>query len=156
MSMAKRIERYLDDAEVRYETVAHPLTLTASETAQAAHVPGECVAKGVLIHHEEGYAVAVAPSSCRVDLSALQGVLHRRLGLASEHEVNRLFVDCAPGAVPPMGEPYGLVTVVDRRLDGRHTVWFEAGDHETLIKMPGEDFDRLMRDCRHAPISMPA
>jgi Ala-tRNA(Pro) deacylase len=155
MSMAMRIRRYLDDADVRYETIAHPQTSTTSQTAHVAHVPGDCVAKGVLIHYEEGYAVAVAPSCCKVDLSALQSVLRRRLGLATEREIDRLFVDCIRGAVPPMGEPYGLATVVDTRLDGRETVWFEAGDHETLVKMPGRDFDRLMRDCRHAAFSMP-
>ena len=72
---------------VAYETVDHPRTATASETAQAAHIPGSRLAKTVVIHLESGPVLAVVPSSHRVDLGELQSLLDRRLGLASETEI---------------------------------------------------------------------
>jgi Ala-tRNA(Pro) deacylase len=154
MSIANRVRRYLDEAEVDYETSTHIRTATSSETAQAAHIPGDLMAKAVLIHHEEGYMLAVAPATCRVDLNALQRFTERRLGLASEREVDHTFADCAPGAAPPLGEAYGLRTLMDRRLEGRPAIWFEGGDHRTLVKVRGDDFDRMLRHCPHGDFSV--
>lgn len=153
MTISNRLKTYLDEAGVRYDTVAHPRTATASEAADAAHVPGEAVAKTVVIHHEEGYVLAVVPSNHRVDLSTLQENMDRRLGLASEDEIESLFADCDRGAAPPIGEAYGVPTMVDPSLTGRTDIWFEGGDHRTLVHVSGVDFDRLMQDARKAPIS---
>ena len=153
MSIANRLKQHLDSAGVPYETVRHPRTISAAESAEAAHVPGDAVAKTVVIHHEEGYVLAVVPASHRVDLTTLQELLDRRLGLASEGEIDRLFDDCDSGAVPPIGSAYGLPTLIDRSLRGRSAIWFEGGDHRTLVCVAGPDFDRLMRDGRHGGFS---
>jgi Ala-tRNA(Pro) deacylase len=153
MSIAKRLKAHLDGEGVAYETSGHPRTATASESAQAAHVPGDRLAKTVVIHLEDGYVLAVVPSSHRVDLGALQELLGRRLGLAAETEVERLFDDCDMGAAPPVGAAYGVAAVVDRSLKGLDRVWFEGGDHRTLVSVKGADFDRLMRDARQGTFS---
>lgn len=153
MSIANQLKQHLEKQGVQYETVPHPRTATASETAQAAHVPGDKVAKSVLIHHEEGYVLAVVPSSHRVDLSTLQQVIDRRMGLASEGELREVFSDCDQGAAPPVGAAYGLQTVMDESLSGKDAIWFEGGDHRTLVKVAGTDFDKLMQDARRATFS---
>ena len=153
MTIAKRLKQHLDEAGVKYATVAHPRTTSAMETAEAAHVPGDSVAKAVVIHQEEGYVLAVVPSSHRIDLSTLQEVLDRRIGLASELEIDQLFDDCDSGAVPPVGAAYGLPMVLDNSLAGRSEIWFEGGDHRTLVQVSGPDFDRLMQGARHESFS---
>jgi Ala-tRNA(Pro) deacylase len=153
MTIANRLKAHLDSAGVRYETAAHPRTATASESAEAAHVPGDRLAKTVVIHLEDGHVLAVVPSNHRVDLGALQELLDRRLGLASETEIGELFDDCDIGAAPPVGAAYGVPTVVDRSLAGLDRVWFEGGDHRTLISVAGADFDRLMQDARRGAFS---
>ena len=155
MAIANRVRRYLDEADVDFVTTTHIRTATTSETAQAAHIPGDCMAKAVLVHHEEGFVMAVTPATCRVDLQELQRVVDRRLGLASEREVDHLFKDCSRGAVPPLGEAYGVETLVDHRLEGQEAIWFEGGDHRTLVRVRGSDFDRMMRSCAHAAFSVP-
>lgn len=150
MTIAKKLKQHLDAEGVAYETVPHPRTATASETAHATHVPGDFLAKTVVIHHEDGYVLAVVPASHRVDLSALQEVVEHRMGLASEDELDRIFHDCDTGAAPPVGAAYGVPCIVDRNLEGKEAIWFEGGDHRTLIKVSGADFDRLMRDARRA------
>ena len=153
MTIAKRLKQHLDAQGVSYATAAHPRTITAMEAAEAAHVPGGSVAKTVLIHHEEGYVLAVVPSSHRVDLTTLQELLDRRLGLASEREIDKLFDDCDTGAVPPVGAAYNLPVVLDDSLNGQLDIWFEGGDHRTLVQVAGTEFDRLMRDARHESFS---
>jgi len=132
--------------------IRHPYTVTASECAEAAHVPGDKLAKSVLIHMEEGPFLAVIPSDQKVDLHKLQSMLDRRLGLAPEFELDQVFDDCDPGAAPCVGAAYMLPTVIDDSLTGLDRVWFEAGDHKTLVEMRGADFDALMRHARNGAI----
>lgn len=148
MTIAKRLKQHLDAEAVAFETVAHPRTATASETAQAAHVPGDQLAKSVVIHDEKGYVLAVVPSTHRVDLAALHELLDRDIDLASEAEVVELFEDCDRGAAPPVGTAYGVPVVLDRSLLGKDRIWFEGGDHRTVVRVAGPDFDRLMRSAR--------
>lgn len=149
MTIATRLKTHLDGEKIPFQTVAHPHTATAAETAEAAHIPGGHLAKSVLIHMEEGPLLAVVPSDHQVDLTTLQGILDRRLGLAPEEEMGEVFGDCAAGAAPVVGAAYGLPTIVDDSLSGLDRVWFEAGDHETLVEMQGTDFDRLMKGAQH-------
>lgn len=153
MTIAKRLKKYLDNAGVRYDTVDHPRTATANETAEAAHVPGDNVAKSVVLHHEEGYVVAVVPASHRIDFMALQETLDRRISLASEREICALFDDCDVGAAPPIGAAYGVTTLFDKSLAGKPEIWFEGGDHRTLVHVSGKDFDGLMKDAKRKTIS---
>jgi Ala-tRNA(Pro) deacylase len=153
MSIAKRLRAHLDAEGVAYETVGHPRTATADRTAEVAHIPGDHLAKTVVIHLETGPVLAVVPSSHRVDLGELQKLLDRRLGLASETEIGNVFDDCDLGAAPPVGPAYGVPTIVDRSLSGLDRIWFEGGDHRTLVSVSGGDFDRLMREARQGAFS---
>lgn len=153
MTIAKRLKHYLDDSGVAYDTVDHPRTATSSQSAEAAHVPGDNIAKSVVIHHDDGYVVAVVPASHRVDLAALQESLDSRIGLASEREICFLFDDCDVGAAPPIGEAYGVTTLLDKSLAGKSEIWFEGGDHRTLVHLAGSEFDRLMKGARRETIS---
>lgn len=149
MTIASRLKHHLDAQGIPFDTIPHPYAVTASECAEAAHVPGDHLAKSVVIHMEEGPILAVLPSNHQVDLTALQSLMDRRLGLASEAETHELFDDCDRGAVPPVGDAYDLPTVVDNSLTGLDRIWFEAGDHKTLVEMRGKDFDMMMKDVKH-------
>ena len=153
MTIALRLRRYLESEGIKYDTLAHTRTLTSSRTAQAAHVSGELLVKSVIVHHELGYVVAVAPSTHRVELGTLQGILNLRLGLATENEIGRLFDDCELGAIPPVGAAYGLAVVVDESADHLPDVYFEAGDHATLVHVTGDVFRRLTKNARRSHFS---
>ncbi|WP_406645782.1 YbaK/EbsC family protein [Aliisedimentitalea scapharcae] len=150
--IAARLKHHLEARNLPYDMRAHPYAATAQECAEAAHVPGDRLAKSVLIHMEEGPLLAVIPSTQQVDLTALQAMMHRRLGLAREEDMVPVFDDCDLGAAPPVGMAYDVPTVIDDSLTGLETVWFEAGDHKTLVEMKGRDFDRLMRRAEHGDI----
>lgn len=156
MTIAVRLRKYLETQGIPYDEIAHPRTVTSSRAAQAAHVPGRLVAKSVVVHHELGYALAVVPSSHRVELDTLQGLLGKRLGLATEGEIAKLFEDCDLGAVPPAGAAYGVPMMVDESLVHASDVYFEGGDHATLVHVTGDAFRKLMKEARAAQFSHPA
>ena len=149
MAIPASVHDYLDREGVQYDVIAHAATRDASRTAQAARVSGDRLAKSVVLEDDSGYLMAIIPASHRLDLQAIG----RELVLASERELAHLFDDCEPGAVPPLGQAYGIDVVVDRNLADTPDIYFEAGDHLSLIHVTGQDFRRLMADSLQRNIS---
>lgn len=156
MGMAISLQHYLEDLGVDYEVVAHPYADTGLDTAASARIPAEKLAKSIMLEDEGGYLMAVCPASRRIKLGELYREINRRLEFADEDELADLFGDCAPGAVPPVGELYGVDVVVDMELFLQPDVYFEAGDHVELIHVSAENFQKLMSNAEHASFSKPA
>jgi Ala-tRNA(Pro) deacylase len=147
-AVAATLKTHLDTAGVYYDVRTHPWAPTASEVAEAAHVPGDRLAKAVLLHDGAGPVLAVLPSTHQVSVELLNRALGRALELAPEDQIAVYFADCAVGAVPALGAAYGVETVVDRSLDTSESVFFEAGDHKHLVGMTGSDFHRVLDNAR--------
>ena len=155
MTIAYRVSEYLTEQDADYEILDHPHSSTSMETAQLSHVSGDRIAKTVVLEDDRGYVLAVLPASCRVDLGELHRQTNRNLGLANEYELGALFDDCEPGAVPPIGGIYDLDTIVDESLSQQSDVYFEAGDHEQLIRVSSETFEILLGEAQHSEFSRP-
>jgi Ala-tRNA(Pro) deacylase len=156
MTIAATVNDELTRHHVSYDLLPHPHTGSSLETAEEAHVPGDRIAKGVLLEDMEGYVLAVVPASQHVHLGRLHRYSHRQLGLSTEHAVGEVFSDCEPGAIPPLGPAYGLETVVDEGLlTGTTDVFFEAGDHEHLVRVRADDFRRLLKEATVEPLTSP-
>ncbi|MCF6338732.1 MAG: YbaK/EbsC family protein [Gammaproteobacteria bacterium] len=153
MAVAATLREYLNRWGVEYEVVPHAHTGSSLETAEAAHVPGDKLAKCVMTGDYRGYLMVVVPASHEVEFSLLDEQLDRRLELATEEELADIFVDCELGAIPPLGEAYGIDVAVDRRLAECDDVYFEAGDHAELLHLRGEDFRDLMAGAEHGDYS---
>lgn len=154
MAMAETLTRYLQAQDASYDLLHHAHTATSMEAAQAAHIPGDQLAKTVLLEDDGGYLVAVLPATHRIDLGELHRQLNRQLGLATESEMSQLFMDCELGAVPPIGPAYGIDTIVDDSLAEQIEVYFDAGDHEQLVHVSGETFSNLLgNDVAYASFS---
>lgn len=149
MAIAPAVEQFLRAHELHYDLVSHPHTVSASRTAEVSHVPGDQLAKSVLLQDESGYVVAVLPSTRRLDLGKLRHHLNRMMKIAVENEVEDLFRDCDPGAIPAIAKAYDVETIVDDTLLQQPDIYFESGDHEALVHMSGRDFRALMADLPH-------
>ena len=145
MSIPSTLESYLREQCIDFTLVRHPHTGASMDTAQAAHVPGDHLAKGVVVNQDGRYLMVVVPADYHVHLGRLREHLGEPVGLATEAELAGLLPDCEPGAVPPVGAAYHLRTFVDRHLMSLSEVYFESGDHEHLIKISGARFADLMR-----------
>lgn len=156
MGMAMKLSDYLLSHPVDYELVKHAHSASSLQSAHTTHVPPGCVVKAVVLEDEDKHLLmAVLPASHKIDLQALRGDTGRMLRLASESEIGGRFGDCEPGAVPPIGPAYGIETVWDDSLSKEREVYFEAGDHETLVHVKTGDFVRLLEGARHMSFSEP-
>ena len=153
MTIAPSVEKYLAKQDVDYEVVTHPHTGASLETAEAAHVSGEGLAKAVVLKDDAGYLLAVMPATYKLTLGELHDVLGRRFKMAEEEELGALFKDCEVGAVPPLASAYGLEAVWDESLARMKDIYFEGGDHSTLVRVSGEGFRKLMADAEHGAFS---
>jgi Ala-tRNA(Pro) deacylase len=150
--MSTILQNYLIQQGVIYKTVPHRQTDTSVNSASSAKVSAENVAKPVILKDDKGYLMVVVPADHHVKLWKLNKLLHRKLKLATESEISALFADCAPGAVPPIGQAFGIETIVDASLDSCPDVYLEAGDHVGLVHLKGSSYRRLMRHTTHARI----
>lgn len=153
MSLAETVRRYLTEHEVEFEPIPHPKTASSRETAHAAHVREDHIAKAVIIKDKQGFAMVVIPGSNWVKLEAINEELGRDFELAEEAEAEALFNDCQPGAVPPLGPAYGIETYVDEQLMSLANVFFEGGDHTHLVQVNGRGFHELLKGTRHGHFS---
>ena len=155
MSSSDSVKNFLHERGVDFDVCAHAPTATSIETARVAHVPADCLAKGVLLEVGEEYVMAVLPATHRLNPHALGKLLHRDVRMADESDFPLLFRDCRPGAVPPLGAAYGIATVVEDSLLSKREVYFEGGDHEHLVHVTGDAFDRLMLGNMHGSFGWP-
>ena len=152
MSIAISVQQYLDGRGVPFEVMTHDRTTSSLATAHVSSIPEDNLAKGILIRRKDGYLLAIVPASCDVRLNELGRWLTQPVGLATEDEVAAIFRDCEPGSVPPVAGAYGLTAVMDERLEGLNDIYFDGGDHCTLVHVTGHEFHRLTANVPHAPI----
>lgn len=149
MSIAISLKDYLEARDIAFECVSHRPTSRSLESAVVSHISAERMAKAVVLRHRDGYVMTVLPASRSLNMEDVGGWLQQPVALATEDEIAPLFPDCAYGAIPPLGAAYGLQTLVDAELDAQDDIYFEAGDHETLVHVTGQQFRRLTCDEPH-------
>ena len=154
MAIAQTFQKYLASKNLKYDIVAHVATKSSMRTAEVCHIPGDRLAKAVVLRDELGYVLAILPASHHLRLEDLKTQLGLDVELASEYEIEELFDDCVPGAIPPAGECYGLDTVVDDSIEEQPEVYLEGGDHETLVRMSQAQFAALTATARHGTFSV--
>lgn len=153
MAIAITLREYLQNQGVSFDVIDHRRTDSTLHTAEAAHIPGDRMAKSVLLGDDESYLLAVIPATHRLELEQLKQLTGRKLNLISEDELQQAFADCETGAVPPTGMPYGIETLVDASLLKQPDLYFESGDHGKLIHISVDKFRELESEAIVAEFS---
>ncbi len=142
----QRLKEFLDKNKVRYVTISHSEAFTAQQVAASAHIPGQELAKTVMVKVDGKMAMAVLPASYQVDFSLLKETTGTdKVELASEEEFKGFFPGCDVGAMPPFGNLYDMDVYVAESLTEDEEIAFNAGSHTELIRMSYDDFERLVR-----------
>jgi Ala-tRNA(Pro) deacylase len=153
MAIATSLKAFLDEHGTQYEVVEHRPAPSAGRSAEAAHVPGNSLAKAVVLEHQGQHLLAALPATRRLQLGRLHHELGAHVGLATEDELGSLFPDCERGAVPALGAAYGIETLLDDSLAEQDDIFIEGGDHVSLVHLSGEAFRSLLGDVRHGNFS---
>ena len=144
MKCRERMEGYLRENDVAFEVETHAQAFTMQEVAAALHVPGNQVAKVVIICADDRKVMLVLPAPYRMNIDLVRDmVVAKKARLAKEEEFADLFPDCATGAMPPFGNLYGVPVYVDRSMGEEPDMVFRIGTHRETMKIAYDDFVRL-------------
>ncbi len=67
------LRELLDSQSIKYTMITHSVAYTAQGIAALTHIPGQELAKTVIVNIDEALAMAVLPASCQVDLGCPAG-----------------------------------------------------------------------------------
>lgn len=138
------IRDYLNGQRVRFEVVLHPPVPSAARLAGSARVPGRSVAKSVLLKAGPDLLLAVLPSTHRIDFDQLRRELSMSdVELAGAEVLERVFHDCQPGALPALGRPYGVRTVLDASMRGAGEILFGGNTQVEGVRMRLADYEKI-------------
>lgn len=155
MTIASKLRDYLQQRAVKYKVETHSYSKFSMETAEKAHVRGDALAKGVLVKDDDGYLLVVLPADYHIEIESLKKLLGQEVAIVEEMALGEVFSDCVLGAVPPIGMAYGIKTIWDPKssLGKQDEVFFEAGDHQSLVRMSGVQFHELMAPAERGEFS---
>jgi Ala-tRNA(Pro) deacylase len=146
MAVTELVQEYLRQANVAYSVFPHAPAYTAQEEAAVTHIPGRDWAKAVVFFADGEPIQAVLPGDLVVDLEQLLLLTGAdRIRLATEEELEALYPDCEPGAMPPLGPLYNQPVFVDIALAAEPQIVFNAGTHGDAVCMRYDDFAALAR-----------
>lgn len=155
MGIAVTLEKYLKSKAISYEVIPHKYTEGSFNTAVAARIPCRQLLKGVVFRDEDFYyTMAVLPASHRVRRMTLNQIFDRHLQLADEEELDDLFYDCEKGAIPCLGQAYGMNIIWDDDIELSDDYFLEAGDHQHLIRLKRNSLHKLIGLCMHEKIAV--
>ena len=144
-----KIDELLTSRHVPFQALHHPPAYTACRMAQMLHVPGQEVAKPVLLRTGRGYILVVVPANRFVDLQRIREWLgEEHVEMACEDEMDQIFPNCERGSIPPFGSVYRVNTLVDESLAQDEEIVFQAGTHEEAIRMSYHDYEVVEHPLR--------
>ena len=141
-----KLKTFLDDNKIKYVSIIHSQAFTAQETAESAHIPGNEMAKTVIVKVDDNLTMIVLPASEKIDLELVKSAINAgKVELATEKEFEDMFPSCEIGAMPPFGNLYGMPVYVEESLANNENIAFNAGSHIELIKLTYKDYARLVQ-----------
>ena len=144
MALATLME-FLDRHNVKYVVITHSPAYTAQGIAGLAHIPGQELAKTVIVKLDGKLVMAVVPAKYHVDLMLLRKrAKAKTVSLASEVDFQNIFPECETGAMPPFGNLFAMPVYADETLEKDKEIAFNAGTHRELIRMSWEEYKKLV------------
>jgi Ala-tRNA(Pro) deacylase len=139
---------FLAERRIAFETLLHPPAYTAQKRAKFLRVPGDQVAKSVLLRGPRGYVLAVLPATKQVQTDVVAEAEGGPVRLATDEEIARVFHDCEWGVVPPFGQLYGVPTLLDETLAPDTWMVVEVSTHTEALRLQCRDFENLEKPRR--------
>jgi Ala-tRNA(Pro) deacylase len=135
---------WLDRSGVRYVVHEHGEALSAYGAAIADAVDPHTFAKVVGVETDAGERVlVVVEATDQVDLHKAKVILGaRKVRLMTEEEIAAVAPTSEVGALPAVGQLYGLPMLADEAIRGVGSVTFNAGSHHVSVRMERAAWER--------------
>lgn len=118
MTPFDKIIQFLDNRDVIYRVVEHPACGSAQEYHEVVGTRFRQQLKALFLRVKKGedlsFVIAVVPGDMRSDLNKIKKYLEaQKIQMGSPEELME-HTGCVFGVVPPLGDVFGISTVVDK------------------------------------------
>lgn len=137
MALAARLEQYFSKAGITWREWPIDQVANLDAAVEVSGRPRQDFIRATLLIDIQGAVMAVHRYDSRLDPEAVQRLTGRRLQPLSARQAMRLFGDCDPGFVPPVGAAYGIPVLADEEIFGSRPVLMSSGTDHSLVEMSG-------------------
>jgi Ala-tRNA(Pro) deacylase len=139
-----RLLAWLVSHKVDYDIHEHPPAFTAPATASAEQVDPRTFAKVVGVRTHDGRDVLlVLDATDDVDLGKARRILDTKdVRLLREDELAALAPDCEVGAIPAVGQLFGISMIADHAVREDAAISFNAGSHRFSVRVDRPGWER--------------
>lgn len=109
-------------------------------TVAQAEISLSRVVKTVMVKSGPAYLMAVIRADQELNMDALNTLFKREFSLCSDRDLLELFPNCDQQSIPPLAEPYGLRSIVDKSISEMPNIYFASGKDGLLLSANGEEF----------------
>ncbi|ERS87542.1 histidine kinase [Marinobacter sp. EVN1] len=140
MALSERLSRFLARKGITYQQLETEPVANLDAAVLASGKPQHDFIKATLLIDINGVVMAVHRFDSTLDMDAVHQFTGRRLQPLTARQTSRLFGDCHPGFVPPIGAAWELPVLVDEDVVVAERVIFSGGTDHSLVEMDGRAF----------------
>ncbi|MBW4935801.1 HDOD domain-containing protein [Marinobacter sp. F4206] len=137
MALAARLERFLARKGIPYTDLRIDQATNLGAAVIASGQPQSDFIQATLLIDISGAVLAVHKFDSSLDLDAVRQLTGRNLQPLTARQTMRLFSDCDPGFIPPIGAAYDLQVLVDEDVSRAERVLLAGGTDHGLLEMEG-------------------
>ena len=137
MALSERLSDFLAGKAIDYREIEIPPAEGLDDAVIASPATGHEFIRATLLIDINGVVMAVHRFDSALDMDAINRFTGRRLQPLTARQAARLFADCRPGFVPPLGGAWKVPVLLDDDVTRAESVVFTGGSGTTLVAMSG-------------------
>ncbi|RBW50618.1 HDOD domain-containing protein [Marinobacter sp. F3R11] len=154
MALAVRLARFFDQQGIAYTERSIDRAPNLDAAVSALGQSRECVIKATLLIDIAGIVMVVHRYDSALDIEALQCMTGRHLQPLTAQQIGRLFSDCDPGFIPPIGNAYDLPVLLDQGIARAEQVLFSSGTDHSMVEVDGRSLRLAMAGSREGHLAI--
>ena len=136
MPILKKLQKFLEDNNVKYEEIRHKIVYTAHDKASTLKVPERVIGKTLVVKFDKSVVLVLISAHKNLDKQTLKKLAKsKKIDFVKEAWMKRNFKGVKMGSVPPFGNLWKLATFVDGGLIKEKKVILNSGDYKNSIKI---------------------
>ncbi|MEH6649381.1 MAG: YbaK/EbsC family protein [Motiliproteus sp.] len=143
--LSHQIYAYLDQARVPYQRIEATSPYSPSPAGHSSPGHSGLISKTVVLEIDNQLALLVFPANHRVDLKELcRSIRCYSITLPNDARITSSIHDYQRDTITPLGNLYGLDVYLAESLSQQPDITFRAGDQNELVRMPYDQFAKLV------------
>jgi HD-like signal output (HDOD) protein/prolyl-tRNA editing enzyme YbaK/EbsC (Cys-tRNA(Pro) deacylase) len=147
LPIASRLDQFLELKGIAFREHAVSGASNFDEAVSSSDRSPDAFIRASLLIDINGPLMVVHGYNSSIDLNLVHGVIGRRLQPLTARQASRLFLDCDPDFIPPVGAAYDVPVLVDNDVLDYSRAFMACGAGDTLVEMDRTSLARVLADA---------